>query len=399
MITTNTQATVSINVINKVKVEGTRTINMTDLAYADRETSEQATTALVTELRQLHTIPEKIVIMANKDVKYYYINKELVNQLGYFYGAGTEITIDNHTFKTSGEPVFRYTWTTGHKGLTEHAKRYFGKEFTFDGLYKYNQYVADMVKEYNRKVWTHTEEFFRQVSHVKFGQARVMQPNKKIYMEEHREEYLRKQLMELLPKTRVSFENMKLTEEQQQYLNTRRQAYGIDSDTLEYWEIPVETEHGYAQDIPQVYLSKRVRSLRSSYAGGDLNEIADSNTTINSSFTTKQQYFEAKAYINYGLLKEYERLNALEEGYTICKKCGLPTKSEHAFCDVCHTLRPEPKTEIEAAIKYFTTKLADKLPETIDADTHAKMFEFVLEELGYTDTQPEEISFDVLKSK
>lgn len=401
MISTTTNARLNINVITVTPVTGVKTINMTAYTKASRELKEEAMTSLLTELRNVTAIPAQVVISVAQDIQYYFVPQTLTNQLGYFYGVGSEIIIDGISFKRDkAEKTYRYTYTKGHEGLTEHAKRYFGNEFDLEGLQQYNNFVASTIQANNKKIWSHAEDFFRKVSTAPFNKAVVMQPNKKVYLETHKEQYVERQLKELIPATgKIDFNQMMLTPEQQTYLDARRTAYGLDNDYFEYMEVNIKTEHGYAQGIPQVYLSQRVRSIKSSYAGGDNSEETPMNGQANVSIYSQQQYFAQKAYMNYVMLKQYEKLGVMDEDYVICPVCKMPTRKTHAFCDVCHEIRPDVQSEVESKVNEYCISLAEHLPKYMDSEMYAKIFNFALEELGYTDNQSEDISFDILKSK
>lgn len=360
-------------------------IDLTNYAKAPYEQREAKTEQLINILRSYYNngvIPGSIEFKA--DVRYV-IPETVTNQLGFLYGAGSIIIINGHEFiNPKPGTLLRYNILKGHEGLTEQAKTYFGtKQFTLSGLQFFNQKaIAQGTESYN-KAWAQAEAFFRQVMTTEIEGVTVFQPNQKVYKEVTAQRYLKRQLMEITPVTQIVKDNMKVTkkyfghnsiyvkvdyeqtadlvlgklvlsEEQQLELDLKRAAYGIDHDNIHYMEVNVETPHGYAQSIPQVYLGKSVHSVSSGYAGGDAHTQANSNKTKNVSIWSQETHFNVKAYVNYNILKAYEKYGLLEEGYAICDKCGMPTKSEHAYCDVCGQLRDEAKTLINTTVKEVT---------------------------------------------
>lgn len=434
-ISIDTKASMYINVIKRIKLEGTKQIDLTKYAFAKKDIKESMITSLLEKMKALDTtgvIPERIEIFVKDEVNYYFIPETLTNQLGYFYGCGTTIVIDDIEFKPFGiKPVYRYS-PEKCSGLTAHAKQHLNKEtFTYSEIKEYNNYVAEQVKLSRTIAWSHAEHFYRMVSVTTFNKASIVyQPNKKVYKEVSAHKYLKRQLAELLPVTKVVketltvkqttvngkaafkadytnteqlFEQMVLTDVQRAELDIKRQAYGIDDDTIEYLETNIKTEHGYAQSIPQVYLGKSTHNIKSSYAGGDFETQAESNGTKNVSIWTKPEHFEAKAYINHnvlkayesyslindgGVLREYDRYKMLDSEYTICPVCGLPTHKDRATCDCCNydfgTMDINIKT-LELYAK--ANRMASERNMTLIPESFEALQRVAMEESEYKDIQ------------
>ena len=398
----NTQATIWLPVIKRIKLEGTKTIDLTDYAFKKREVKETMMEKLLTKMKALEetgVIYETIEIYVKDGVSYYYLPKEVTNQLGFFYGCGTTIIIDGEKFKaTKTTPVYRYQWTKC-QGLTSHAKKWLLPKttFTFDEIQEYGAYVQEQVKSSRNKAWSHAEHLFRMVQSREFDKATVFQPNTKVYKEGTANRYLKKQLIALIPASKIvdkhanvtklfddkgktvikvdydvedMFQQLVLTETERAELDIKRTAYGIDDDNIHYMEVNVETEHGYAQSIPQVYLGKSTHSIKSSYAGGDASVQAESNKTKNVSIYSQPEHFEAKAYINYNVLKQYEKYGLLDPDYELCSVCGLPTRKDKAICNNCNTDRGDMDIrirvlELYAEASHLSRKKGFKLPEDI----------------------------------
>lgn len=415
----NTTSPVWIPLISVIKLEGTKPIDLTKYAFKKKAEKEVMLEHLLDKMRakeQSGTIYERIEITTEDSVKFLNIPKTLTNQLGFFYGCGTTIVIDGNEFKAiKTKPVYRYLWVKC-EGLSDHAKKYLNKPtFTYDEIQKYGKFVTDKVEQSRKRAWSHAEAFFRQVSVIQSEVVTVFQPNNKVYKEVSAHNYLRKQLAELLPETKVVrgvlkdyvkkyedkgklkikidyknsteelFQQLVLTKEQHAELDIKRQGYGLDDDNIDYMEINVQTENGYAQGIPQVYLGKSTHSIKSSYAGGDASTVAESNKTKSVSIWSKPEHFEAKAYINYnvlkayesystiddnGVMREYDRYKMLDVDYELCSECGLPTRKDRAVCDNCNVDRAEidirlKVLELYAEATRLSKKLGIELPENI----------------------------------
>lgn len=434
MISTETKAKLGINCIKAIKLEGTIRIDLTRYVFLTRAEKDVFIDGMLYKMRswgmgtteetnedgekitRTHSpVPAVLELTVQDKVDYYSIPHRLTNQLGYFYGQGTEIVIDGVPFQADcPRKAFRYQWESQHSGLTDHAKKYFGKEFSVAQLAGYNKYVVDSVKEQNKLVWELAREFFLTVSTYKgLDKATVYQPNKKIYYETHIEETIQRQLERLLPVQvrhngrMVTFKDYKLTEAEMLELETFRRAYSLPDDNFEVWTTSKWTEHGYAQDITQIYADKQIRSLKTGYVGDLFNERKDASGTKHydasanefrakgedKSLFTNSKPFEQKAFVNHSLLQQYQALGVMDSEYVMCQ-CKMPTLKNEAYCRHCNKLREDVLTEIRVGYKVFLNKTKrilikhNLVEETIqDKDVQLAITKEVLLCLPYEDIE------------
>lgn len=428
-ISIDTNATATFFTIMRVPVEGEKVIDLSKYAFKKKAEKEVMLSNLLEKMRAVDIIPARIEVCTGPDVNYYYVPETLTNQLGWYFGCGATVVIDGVEFKPlKVKPVFKYKIENRH--LPEHFKKWLKKDtFTMDDIKAYNNYVNEEVHKNRREAWAHAEYFYRLVQTTNFDRAVVYQPNKKVYKELTAHQWLDKQLLQLLPASKIVRDNVKLkkgyknnkptfqidykatdTEElfqqltlsevEQAELSLKRNAYGLGDDNIHYIETNEETEHGYALSIPQVYLNKTTRNISSGYAGGDFSSQTSSNTTKNVSIYSTEERFEAKAYMNYHILKEYEALNLLDMDYEYCPICGQPTRKRKPVCDSCGTNLAEQEIANKTLELYAqATRIAEKegyelKPEMFEQIQNAAR---MLSEYNLQDE--DDISFNILKSK
>jgi len=428
-ISINTQAKAWFATILKTPLEGTRTIDLTNYVFKKKEQKEVMMANLLNKMRAVEVIPERVEIFVDSGVNYYYIPETLTNQLGWFFACGATIVIDGEEFKPlKVKPVLSYKFE--NRTPPQHFKTWLKKDtFTMDDIKAYNDYVVAGVTKARKEIWSHAEYFYRMVQSTKFESAIVYQPNKKVYKELTAHQWLDKQLLQLLPATKIVrdnvklkktynnnkpafeidykntdteelFQQLKLSEVERTELDIKRNGYGLGDDNIHYLEVNVQTEHGYAQSIPQVYLNKTTRNISSGYAGGDFNEQANSNETKNVIIYSVEEHFEAKAYLNYHMLKFYEKYELLDVDYELCPICHQPTVKRRPICDSCGANLGEMDVrmrtlELYAQASRLAVKRGTKLPENI-----LEMLErLAIQDSEYDILELEDISFDILKSK
>ena len=299
-ISINTQAKAWFATILKTPLEGTRTIDLTNYVFKKKEQKEVMMANLLNKMRAVDTIPERVEIYVDSGVNYYYIPETLTNQLGWFFACGTTIVIDEVEFKPiKVKPVLSYKFE--NRTLPSHFKKWLKKDtFTLDDIKAYNDYVVTEVTKARKEIWSHAEYFYRMVQSTKFESAIVYQPNKKVYKELTAHQEAQKQLLQLLPATKVIRDNVKtkkvykdnklmfetdykntdiegifqqltLSEVERAELNLKRNGYGLGDDNIHYLEVNVQTEHGYAQGITQISLGKTTRIVPARDTGEDFN--------------------------------------------------------------------------------------------------------------------------------
>lgn len=370
-VNNNAQVTLSINVISAVKLEGT--------VYT--QDSEQ-----LMLLKREAVLPEKIVLSIPEYFHFYAVGSDLLNELAFYYGVGTTIIIGHKSFQNK-KPVtllkYQYTKRTG---LTNHAKKYFKDgTFTLDGLYAYNGYVANNVILNNKKAWQYAESFYKLVYKTFRNDeiVRVYSPNAKTYWEAEAEIEYTHDMQD------IKGDNNILTKEQEAELDTLRKYYDIPSDTYYTWIIKRQTDNGYTEE-PQILTAYEAKTLYS-----EEKKSANEQRFI----STKEIPSSKLAYNNYQLLQAYKEMGILKEGYAMCPICGLPTKSEHLYCDNCGNVSEANQQLISEKIAEYRLILSRTNIETLSAEQYTNMTSLAIEELGFTDNRLEELSFNILKSK
>jgi hypothetical protein len=424
-ISINTQAKAWFATILKTRLEGTRTIDLTNYVFKKKEQKEVMMANLLEKMKAVEVIPERVEIYVDSGVNYYYIPETLTNQLGWFFACGTTIVIDEVEFKPiKVKPVLSYKFE--NRTLPSHFKKWLKKDtFTMDDIKAYNDYVVAEVTKARKEIWSHAEYFYRMVQSTKFESAIVYQPNKKVYKELTAHQEAQKQLLQLLPATKVIRDNVKtkkvykdnklmfetdykntdiegifqqltLSEVERAELNLKRNGYGLGDDNIHYLEVNVQTEHGYAQGIPQISLGKTTRIVPARDTGEDFNTKKPENVGIYS----VEEHFEAKAYLNYHMLKFYEKYELLDVDYELCPICHQPTVKRRPVCDSCGANLGEMDVrirvlELYAAANRLADKRGTKLPENI-----LEMLErLAIQDSEYDILELEDISFDILRSK
>lgn len=428
-ISINTQATAWFATIIKTKIEGTKEIDLTNYVFKKKEQKEVMMANLLNKMKAVETIPERVEISVDPEINYYFIPETLTNQLGWYFACGSTIVIDGEEFKPlKVTPVLSYKFKS--RAIPLHFKNWLGKDtFTPDDIKDYNNYVVEEITKTRKELWSHAEYFYRMVQSTQFEKAIVYQPNKKVYKELTTHQWLDKQLLQLLPASKIIRDNVKLkkgykdnkptfeidykntdTEELFQQLtlseveaaelSLKRNAYGLGDDNIHYIETNEATEHGYAQSIPQVYLNKTTRNISSGYAGGDFNTQASSNKTKNVSIYSVEEHFEAKAYLNYNILKQYEKYEMLDMDYELCPICNQPTVKRRPICDSCGAELGEMDVRIRTLELYaqasrLSVKRGIELPENILETLEG----LAIQDSEYDILELEDLSFDILKSK
>ena len=428
-ISINTQAKAWFATIIKTPLEGTKEIDLTNYVFKKKEQKEVMMANLLNKMRAVEVIPERVEIFVDSGVNYYYIPETLTNQLGWYFACGATIVIDWVEFKPiKVKPVLSYKFE--NRTLPQHFKKWLKKDtFTMDDIKAYNDYVVAEVTKARKEIWSHAEYFYRMVQSTKFESAIVYQPNKKVYKEMTAHQWAQKQLLQLLPASKIVRDNVKmkkgykdnkptfeidykntdiedifqqltLSEVERAELNLKRDAYGLGDDNIHYIETNEQTEHGYAQNIPQVYLNKTTRNISSRYAGGDFDTQASSNKTENVSIYSVEEHFEAKAYLNYHMLKFYEKYELLDVDYELCPICHQPTVKRRPVCDSCGAHLGEMDVrmrvlELYAQASRLAVKRGIELPENI-----LEILErLAIQDSEYDILELEDISFNILRSK
>lgn len=427
-ISINTKGTTWFATIVKTPLEGTKTIDLTNYVFKKKEQKEVMIENLINKMRAVKTIPERVEIIVDHEVDYY-IPKTLTNQLGWYFACGATIVIDGEEFEPlKVQPVLSYKFE--NRTPPQHFKTWLKKDtFTMDDVKAYNDYVVAEITKYRKELWSHAEYFFRRVQSTKFERAIVFQPNQKVYKELTAHQWAQKQILQLLPATKIIrdkvktkkvyknnkpmfetdynntdiegiLQQMRLSEVERAELNLKRNAYGIDDDDIYYLEVPVKTEHGYAQGIPQISLSKTIKIISSRYAGGDLNEQTSSDDTKNVSIFSVEDYCEAKAYINYNILKQYEKYGLLDMDYELCPICHQPTVKRRPVCDSCGANLGEMDVNIRTLELYAqANRMASERNVTLLPEAFEIIRRVAIEESEYDIFESEDISFNILKSK
>lgn len=428
-ISIHTQAKAWFATIVKTPLEGTKTIDLTSYAFKKKEQKEVMMANLLKKMKAVEVIPERVEISVDPEVNYYYIPETLTNQLGWYFACGATIVIDGEEFKPlKVKPVLSYKFE--NRQIPQHFKRWLKKDtFTMDDIKAYNDYVVEEITKSRKELWSHAEYFYRRVQSTKFESAIVYQPNKKVYKELTAHQWLNKQLLQLLPASKIVRDNMKLkkgfkdnkptfeidykntdTEEifqqltlsevERAELNLKRNAYGLGDDNIHYIETNEATEHGYALSIPQVYLNKTTRNISSGYAGGDFHTQASSNKTKNVSIYSVEEHFEAKAYLNYQTLKLYENLEMLDMDYELCPICKQPTVKRRPICDSCGAELGEMDVRIRTLELYAqASRLSAKQGIELPEDILERLERLAIQDSEYDILELEDLSFNILKSK
>lgn len=428
-ISINTQVKAWFATIIKTPLEGTRTIDLTNYVFKKKEQKEVMMANLLNKMRAVEVIPERVEIFVDSGVNYYYIPETLTNQLGWFFACGATIVIDGEEFKPlKVKPVLSYKFE--NRTPPQHFKTWLKKDtFTMDDIKAYNDYVVAGVTKARKEIWSHAEYFYRMVQSTKFESAIVYQPNKKVYKELTAHQEAQKQLLQLLPASKIVRDNVKLkkgykdnkptfeidykntdteylfkqltlSEVERAELNLKRNGYGLGDDNIHYLEVNVQTEHGYAQGVPQVALGKITRIVPPKHTGKDFDTKKNSNKTENVGVYSVEEHFEAKAYLNYQMLKFYEKYELLDVDYELCPICHQPTVKRRPICDSCGANLGEMDVrmrtlELYAQASRLAVKRGTKLPENI-----LEMLErLAIQDSEYDILELEDISFDILKSK
>ena len=424
-ISINTQAKAWFATILKTPLGGTRTIDLTNYVFKKKEQKEVMMANLLSEMKAVDTIPERVEIFVDSGVNYYYIPETLTNQLGWFFACGATIVIDEIEFKPiKVKPVLSYKFE--NRTLPSHFKKWLKKDtFTMDDIKAYNDYVVAEVTKARKEIWSHAEYFYRMVQSTKFESAIVYQPNKKVYKEltAHRE--AQKQLLQLLPASKIVrdnvkmkrgykdnkptfeidyrntdtegiFQQLKLSEVERAELNLKRNGYGLGDDNIHYLEVNVQTEHGYAQGVPQVALGKITRIVPARDTGEDFNTKKTENVGVYS----VEEHFEAKAYLNYHMLKFYEKYELLDVDYELCPICHQPTVKRRPICDSCGANLGEMDVRIRVLELYAqASRLADKRGTKLPKNILETLERLAIQDSEYDILELEDISFDILRSK
>lgn len=424
-ISINTQAKAWFATILKTKVEGTRTIDLTNYVFKKKEQKEVMMANLLEKMKAVEVIPERVEIYVDSGVNYYYIPETLTNQLGWFFACGATIVIDEVEFKPiKVKPVLSYKFE--NRTLPSHFKKWLKKDtFTLDDIKAYNDYVVTEVTKARKEIWSHAEYFYRMVQSTKFESAIVYQPNKKVYKELTAHQEAQKQLLQLLPATKVIRDNVKtkkvykdnklmfetdykntdiegifqqltLSEVERAELNLKRNGYGLGDDNIHYLEVNVKTEHGYAQGIPQISLGKITRIVPARDTGEDFNTKKAENVGVYS----VEEHFEAKAYLNYHMLKFYEKYELLDVDYELCPICHQPTVKRRPICDSCGANLGEMDVNIKTLELYAQANhIASERNMTLLPEAFEALQRVAIQDSEYDILELEDISFDILRSK
>mgnify|MGYP000907789121 FL=1 len=428
-ISINTQAKAWFATILKTPLEGTRTIDLTNYVFKKKEQKEVMMANLLNKMRAVEVIPERVEIFVDSGVNYYYIPETLTNQLGWFFACGATIVIDEVEFKPlKVKPVLSYKFE--NRTPPQHFKTWLKKDtFTMDDIKAYNDYVVAGVTKARKEIWSHAEYFYRMVQSTNFESAIVFQPNKKVYKELTAHQETQKQLLQLLPASKIVrdnvkmkrgykdnkptfeidykntnteylFEQLKLSEVERAELNLKRNGYGLGDDNIHYLEVNVKTEHGYAQGVPQVALGKITRIVPPKHTGKDFDTKKNSNKTENVGVYSVEEHFEAKAYLNYHMLKFYEKYELLDVDYELCPICHQPTVKRRPVCDSCGANLGEMDVRIRTLELYAqASRLAVKRGTKLPEDIFQRLEDLAIQDSEYDILELEDISFDILKSK
>ena len=424
-ISINTQAKAWFATILKTRLEGTRTIDLTNYVFKKKEQKEVMMANLLEKMKAVNPIPERVEILVDSGVNYYYIPETLTNQLGWFFACGATIVIDEVEFKPiKVKPVLSYKFE--NRTLPSHFKKWLKKDtFTLDDIKAYNDYVVTEVTKARKEIWSHAEYFYRMVQSTKFESAIVYQPNKKVYKELTAHQEAQKQLLQLLPATKVIRDNVKtkkvykdnklmfetdykntdiegifqqltLSEVERAELNLKRNGYGLGDDNIHYLEVNVKTEHGYAQGIPQISLGKITRIVPARDTGEDFNTKKAENVGVYS----VEEHFEAKAYLNYHMLKFYEKYELLDVDYELCPICHQPTVKRRPICDSCGANLGEMDVNIKTLELYAqANRIASERNMTLLPEAFEALQRVAIQDSEYDILELEDISFDILRSK
>lgn len=370
-INNNAQVTIGINVISTVKLEGV-------LINPELETLQYS--------KRNPVLPERIVLTIPEYYTYFAVGDTMLNELAFYYGVGTEIVIGHRVFKNKKpNTLLKYQYTK-RSGLTNHAKKYFKEgKFTVYGLYKYNGYVAENVIASNKRAWQYAESFYKLVYKTFRNDeiVRVYSPNAKTYWEAEAEIEYTHDMQDIKGDDNI------LTKEQQTELDTLRKYYDIPSDTYYTWIIKRQTDNGYTEE-PQILTAYEAKTLYS-----EEKKSANAQRFI----STKEIPSSKLAYNNYQLLQAYKEMGILKEGYSMCPICGLPTKSEHLYCDNCGKVSEANQQLISEKIEEYKLILSTTNVVSMPPEAQTKLYTLAIEELGFTDNRLEELSFNILKSK
>lgn len=424
-ISINTQAKAWFATILKTPLGDARTIDLTNYVFKKKEQKEVMMANLLEKMKAVETIPERVEIYVDSGVNYYYIPETLTNQLGWFFACGTTIVIDEVEFKPiKVKPVLSYKFE--NRTLPSHFKKWLKKDtFTMDDIKAYNDYVVAEVTKARKEIWSHAEYFYRMVQSTKFESAIVYQPNKKVYKELTAHQEAQKQLLQLLPASKIVrdnvkmkrgykdnkptfeidyrntdtegiFQQLKLSEVERAELNLKRNGYGLGDDNIHYLEVNVKTEHGYAQGIPQVSLGKITRIVPARDTGEDFNTKKPENVGVYS----VEEHFEAKAYLNYHMLKFYEKYELLDVDYELCPICHQPTVKRRPVCDSCGANLGEMDVNIKTLELYAqANRMASERNMTLLPEAFEALQRVAIKESEYDILDLEDISFDILRSK
>lgn len=428
-ISINTQAKAWFATILKTPLGDARTIDLTNYVFKKKEQKEVMMANLLNKMRAVEVIPERVEIYVDSGVNYYYIPETLTNQLGWFFACGTTIVIDEVEFKPiKVKPVLSYKFE--NRTLPSHFKKWLKKDtFTMDDIKAYNDYVVTEVTKARKEIWSHAEYFYRLVQSTKFESAIVYQPNKKVYKELTAHQEAQKQLLQLLPASKIVRDNVKmkrgykdnkptfeidyrntdtedifqqltLSEVERAELNLKRNGYGLGDDNIHYLEVNVKTEHGYAQGVPQVALGKITRIVPPKHTGKDFDTKKTSNKIENVGVYSVEEHFEAKSYLNYQMLKFYEKYELLDVDYELCPICHQPTVKRRPICDSCGANLGEMDVNIKTLELYAqANRIASERNITLLPEAFEALQRVAIQDSEYDILDLEDISFDILRSK